>query len=842
MPESNAVIAGEPTPETSLVSSDHDASAPHLEVESAGDQQRPGGLWRFAWLLVLAGALAALVPTVGDFGLTWDEPAYRYGQVMSAQWWEQLFAARSARELGELFDPLTLLYYWPYGRFGICFHPPLGGQLNLAAYAVFGHWMKDIPARRMASVIEFALTVTIAFQFLARRYGPWVGVIAAGSLLCMPRLYGEAHLIDTDTPGLLLWAATALAFWKGLHEPHARRWRVAVGVLIGLAFVQKLVVLMVLLPLLFWLIVGHLTRTLNRRGISDWIDGLLTSGAMLVPLWLAFVQIQMLQRQTLVPPVQIDYFAFRPAADLPGAILAAPLIVWIVRRFLGRRYPGHAVWGVERPALEIWTAILAFAPVVGWLGNPAWWRETLLRLSYYYTVSLDREHVLPRIQIIYFGQIYEFSLPWHNGWVLMGITVPVAILATAAIGVLWAIGRIARQPDSAQHLASPLPSHHSPLTIPDCVPLYFLVHFFTLPIVRMFPTPAHDGVRLFLPTFFFLSAFAGWGTVSLADSLARWTRVPRFLTRAALAAAVVGSAAFSLVRIHPYELSYYNELLRGPRGAWERGFELSYWYDAFTDKILGEINDKLPPHAEVDFFNDKTKTSVIVFQEHQSLGKLRGDILLTARHIDRFPYVWLLTQDSKAEALTRLLFAMRPWYTSRPHQVDGARVLSVLDPLAVSRAWALRVLLDYPDLRADPPPAAPHWVRTHAPWLARLWGDGLVKARGLILNQRVLDWARDDPQGLLAAARAVASKRSPQSPEAQRLIALVIPEKNPDGPRHYLFKRLLEIRPKALVEGVEMLLAHRDRIATVMTHPGYVDPQSLGGYIDEGFENPNLSE
>ena len=43
-----------------------------------------------ATLGVLAVALAALVPTVGDLGLTWDEPAYRYSQVMSAQWWEQL--------------------------------------------------------------------------------------------------------------------------------------------------------------------------------------------------------------------------------------------------------------------------------------------------------------------------------------------------------------------------------------------------------------------------------------------------------------------------------------------------------------------------------------------------------------------------------------------------------------------------------------------------------------------------------------------------------------------------------------------------------------------------------
>ena len=117
----------------------------------------------------------------------------------------------------------------------------------------------------------------------------------------------------------------------------------------------------------------------------------------------------------------------------------------------------------------------------------------------------------------------------------------------------------------------------------------------------MFPTPAHDGVRLFLPTFFFLAAFAGWGTIWLADALARRFHFSSWYSRRILAGVVLGSAAFSLVRIHPYELSYYNELIGGPRGAWERGFELTYWYDAFTDKVIEDLNRELPAHAEVDY-------------------------------------------------------------------------------------------------------------------------------------------------------------------------------------------------------------------------------------------------
>ena len=212
---------------------------------------------------------------MGDFGLTWDEPAYRYSQVLSAQWWEQLSKVHSWRDVEEVFDPLTLLYFWPYGRHGINFHPPLAGQLNLAAHALFGHWMKDIPSRRMASVIEFALTITIGFHFLARRYGSWVGLVMAGSLLLMPRLYGQAHLIDTDTPGLLLWSATALAFWKGLHEPHARRWRVAVGILLGLAFIEKMGAVMVLIAASALVDRRHTCPEPSRRpgGRFDWIDG-----------------------------------------------------------------------------------------------------------------------------------------------------------------------------------------------------------------------------------------------------------------------------------------------------------------------------------------------------------------------------------------------------------------------------------------------------------------------------------------------------------------------------------------------------------------------------------------
>ena len=162
----------------------------------------------------------------------------------------------------------------------------------------------------------------------------------------------------------------------------------------------------------------------------------------------------------------------------------------------------------------------------------------------------------------------------------------------------------------------------------DRLPLFFLVHLVTLPLIRMLETPAHDGVRLFLPTFFFLASFAGWGVVWVADGLARPRRVRADWVRGVVATLVLVPAAWQLVRIHPFELSYYNELIGGPRGAWKAGFELSYWYDAFNDRTLAEINDVkvLPPQAAVDFLNEKSNPDT--FHELQSLGYLRGDLYL----------------------------------------------------------------------------------------------------------------------------------------------------------------------------------------------------------------------
>ncbi len=773
-----------------------------------------GRRWWLGSALVLAGALMATVPTVGDIGLTWDEPSYRTSQLVSGQWWVGLAQARTRADFEALLSADALLYYWPYARFGYNFHPPLAGQLNLLTHAVFGRWMKDIPARRMASVLEYAATITLAFGFLARRYGAWVGAVAAGSLLLMPRVHGDGQIAGTDTPGLLLWTLTAVAFWKGLDEPKAGRWRVLVGILLGLGFVEKMAAVAVLGPLLAWLVVARLPKTLtSQAGRADWVDGLVTSAALILPIALALREVLRLAHQFPAPDF-VNLYTMRPPTTMTGAVLFIPLAFWCLRRLAARVFRDHPVWGVERPALEIWTAVLAFAPALAWLGNPGWWRETLPRLAHYYQISADRRGALPDIRILYWGHIYVYSLPWHNAWVLIAITVPVGILLAALVGLAASLPRSWRARDA--------------------VPAYFALHLIFLPTLRMLPTPAHDGVRLLLPTFFFLAAFAGWGAVALGDALARLVRHPT-ACRGLVAGLVLGPAAWQLVAIHPFELSYYNEAIGGPRGAWKSGFELSYWYEAFDGKTLEDLNKVLPDGSSVDFYNEMITTPTLATL--QELGALKGSITLGAPDPDRLPHGWILTHDSKATPLTRLMFAMTPLYARSPRQLGGLRVVTLDAPEAVARAWALDVLT-----RVATPSetlTAPAWVRD-SPVLrsfGRFWGEGVTRGPALAVDESAFAWARSDPSGLREAARAIAGRR-PIEPGsgAARLRDFLDRRLSTDSKVEAAWRgwvgALLRVRPGAIAEAAEILIRRPDAVRSVLLHPAYTDPGTIGGFLD----------
>ena len=184
-------------------------------------------------------------------------------------------------------------------------------------------------------------------------------------------------------------------------------------------------------------------------------------------------------------------------------------------------------------------------------------------------------------------------------------------------------------------------------------------------------------------------------------------------------------------------------------------------------------------------------------------------------------------------------------------------MLTVADPLAVSRAWALELLIGSFDLRPPDPPAAPAWVRRFVPPLGRLWGDGVTKVHRLVVNEPILEWAKTDPDGLRRAARGLASwrppavdpRRKPEENEAaawaalaerpedeQRLMSLIasggLPAVNRQVAFPQRFRILMASRPGALAEAAEIVIAHPEATRAAMTRFPYTEPETIGGYLD----------
>lgn len=292
------------------------------------------------------------------------------------------------------------------------------------------------------------------------------------------------------------------------------------------------------------------------------------------------------------------------ATKFTGLLLPIPLVVWSLV---------HARSHLAR------TLVLGGAVALGLrvLLDPWLWPDPLGRLHEFVALSTSRSVWAP-ISTFYLGRTYSFVLPWHHALVLTLVTVPLPILALSAAGAL----RLRE--------AGP-----RPLVLLCLVQIAFFLALMALP-----SSPDHDGVRLFLPQFPFLALLAGLGFARVWDLVGARARDATRPGRVAAAHAALVAAAFlapavGLAQAHPLELAYYNEIVGGARGAFARGFESTYWWDAATPGFLAELDRELPSDARV-----WVSAAPYYFAALQEEGLLRRDLTFT----DSLPAPWLILQ------------------------------------------------------------------------------------------------------------------------------------------------------------------------------------------------------
>ncbi|MFH0963967.1 MAG: glycosyltransferase 87 family protein [Planctomycetota bacterium] len=183
-------------------------------------------------------ALSAVVFTLGDPGLAWDEPAYLgAGANILAH-----LSARLSSAPSDVPDP------WDRASA----HPVFGKLLVAAALAAFEPVFGDyLLAGRMVGALSYAGIALLLFVCLSRRSGRTAGAWAAALWIAHPRIFGHAHFAALDMMLAFFFLATAVAF---VFERGSRLAGLFSGILWGLALgvkVNAIILPVFLIPLAF---------------------------------------------------------------------------------------------------------------------------------------------------------------------------------------------------------------------------------------------------------------------------------------------------------------------------------------------------------------------------------------------------------------------------------------------------------------------------------------------------------------------------------------------------------------------------------------------------------------
>jgi hypothetical protein len=180
-------------------------------------------------------------------------------------------------------------------------------------------------------------------------------------------------------------------------------------------------------------------------------------------------------------------------------------------------------------------------------------------------------HFHYEIRTIVAGHVYKMAdVPWWYVPFYLAIKSPLLVLGGAAAALVFAIWPRSRPRDEDARRRRR--------------EIAFIAFVAAFPVVCEAVTegPAFTGMRHFLFVLPPLAVLCGVGFDAMLGALAPW-RAARMAATAALIGALTWNASL-LVRLHPYEYMFYNELVGGLHGA-ERRYEMDYWVNMMPEAV-----------------------------------------------------------------------------------------------------------------------------------------------------------------------------------------------------------------------------------------------------------------
>ena len=325
------------------------------------------------------------------------------------------------------------------------------------------------------------------------------------------------------------------------------------------------------------------------------------------------------------------------ATKFPAFLLPIPLLLW-AHLYHRQSYHNNVF------------SMVFLSPLVMIACQPYLWHRTPTRIAEFILASVSRAYSIKTSYTSYFfGQLYLSSgLPWYYSFFMTAVTIPETILLLIFVGLIA--------------MAWTKPQRE--------VVVLFLFNAGFILVMGLFPGAVlYDVNRLMLPVLPFLAGIAGAGFFFLTRWLIEHSQRIMMLQRVKyLRAKLIGTVsllvlfppAFDLMVYHPFELSYYNRLVGGIRGAYERGLEVTYFMEAFTPKFIKYLNEELPRNAVIN-----ASISNFMFEYYQKENRLRRDIRITDK--EDFDYYILLVRQSTFSKFER------DWFTTIPHPYDAFR-------------------------------------------------------------------------------------------------------------------------------------------------------------------------
>ena len=171
------------------------------------------------------------------------------------------------------------------------------------------------------------------------------------------------------------------------------------------------------------------------------------------------------------------------------------------------------------------------------------------------------------VPVLFEGQVVSSDqLPRYYLLKYLLMTTPPAVLLLAVVGLIGGGLQVARRPNRPRSLV-----------------LAILAAWLLMPLAlfAMMRPNAYDGMRHFL---FIVPAVAIWAAIGAAWL---WQLLPGTMTRTALLVCLAGALvtqAATIVRLHPYQMTYFNALAGGLGGAAGQ-YETDYWLTSYKEAI-----------------------------------------------------------------------------------------------------------------------------------------------------------------------------------------------------------------------------------------------------------------